>query len=164
MGRVAFYTFGILRAARGDDEVQGFFDRSGAVGDSAAEVPGYLGRSGGVFDWTKFGPRFFIPGTHAAAPQTLSLWSDLEAVHSFAYRGLHAEALRLRREWFLPPAWPTYAIWWVGDDEAASWPDALRRLERLHDDGPTPFAFNFRTPFDQDGQPTRLTPMSQRST
>jgi hypothetical protein len=79
--------------------------------------------------------------------------SDLESVYPFAYQGLHGEALRLRREWFVKPAWPTYVAWWVGDADEPSWEDAFRRMEHLHDHGPTPYAFTFSTPFDAEGHP-----------
>ena len=161
MGRVAFYTFGILRAEYGDERVQAFIDRSPGVHDAAAAMPGHLETYRGVIDSTTFGPRFFVPGTHPRAPQTLSLWTDLTSVRAFAYRGLHAEALRLRREWFVPPEWPTYAIWWVADDEIPSWTEAPQRLEHLHDRGPMPYAFDFRTPFDENGQRIRLTSSPQ---
>jgi hypothetical protein len=156
MGHVAFYTFGILRAARGEDQVQGFYDRTEATHATATTMPGHLATYRGDIDTTTFGPRFFIPGVHPRAPQTLSLWVDLASVHAFAYGGPHAEALRLRKEWFLPPAWPSYAVWWVGDEETPSWSDAPGRLEHLHDHGPTPYAFNFRTPFDEYGQQVQV--------
>jgi hypothetical protein len=160
MGRIAFYTFGILRAQRGHEQVQGFFDRLGAAFEAAANTRGHLAtyhpRSSGI-DPTAFGPRFFVPGVHPFAPQTLSLWADLASVHAFAYSGPHAEALRLRRDWFLPPKWPSYAIWWVADDEIPSWTGAPQRLEHLHDNGPTPYAFNFSTPFDQNGRTIQAT-------
>jgi hypothetical protein len=97
MGHVAFYTFGILRAQRGDEQVQGFYDRVEAAVAAAAATPGHLATYLGVIDATQFGPRFFVPGVHARAPQTLSLWTDLASVHKFAYSDPHAEALRLRR-------------------------------------------------------------------
>jgi hypothetical protein len=32
----------------------------------------------------------------------------------------------------------------------------VARFERLHDRGPSPEAFNFKTPFDQYGAPTAI--------
>jgi hypothetical protein len=158
MGRVAFYTFGILREERGHEQVQGFFDRIETVFSAAEVLPGFIATYRNVIHSATFGPRFFVPGTHVGAPQTLSLWADLDSVFAFAYRGAHGEALRHRKEWFVPPDWPTYAIWWVGDDEHPAWDDAPKRLEHLHDHGPTPYVFNFKSPFDAAGQPTRLAP------
>ena len=100
-----------------------------------------------------FGPRFYDPAVDAAAHR-LSLWTNLESVFAFAYRGRHAEALRGRKEWFKEANWPTYAAWWLADDYTPSWHEATERLEHLHDHRPTPVAFSFKQPFDAAGLPT----------
>ena len=162
--RLAFYTFGILRAPQGHAQVQGFVDRIPGVSAASWGAAGYLAavrnRPPG------FGPRFYDPAVHAFAPQTLSVWADLESVFAFAYHGPHAEALRGRREWFVTPPWPTYAAWWVAGDHLPTWDEAAARLEHLHDHGPTPFAFSFKHPFDPDGRPTALAhaPVTARAT
>jgi hypothetical protein len=159
MARLAFYTFGILRAPRDDPRVKDFYDRDESVFAAAQAMPGYVAAYGDRPPGS--GPRFFDPAVHPWAPQTLSVWRDLESVYRFAYLGVHAEALRRRKEWFVPPAWPTYAAWWIGDDEEPSWDDAFRRLEHLHHHGPTTVAFSFTAPFDAAGRsappPTRST-------
>lgn len=87
--------------------------------------------------------------------KTLSLWANLESVFAYAYLSDHAEALRLRREWFVKPAWPSYVIWWVADSHEPSWQEAVERHQRLHTQGPTPHAFTFPTPFDAESHPLR---------
>ncbi len=167
MPRLAFTTFGILREPADHPRVQGFLDRNDAVMAAADASPGlidrYRGQAGGfrvAASGNGFGPyatgRFVTPDLAGREEQTLSLWMDLEAVVAFAYGALHAEALRHRTEWFLAPAWPTYAAWWVADDHWPGWPEANARQEHLHDHGPTAVAFDFKTPFDADGRPARL--------
>lgn len=153
MARLAFYTFGILRGPEGDPQVQGFFDRDESAGAAAEVAPGFITRYYGRPP--ELGPRFFDPAVHPGAPQTLSVWRDLESVYPFAYGGVHGEALRRRKEWFVKPAWPTYAAWWIDDDEEPTWHEAIRRLEHLHDHGPTTFAFSFAAPFDAAGEPAQ---------
>ena len=80
----------------------------------------------------------------------------MESVSAFAYRGAHGEVFRKRREWFVKAEWPTYVAWWVDDDHVPTYAEAIERHKRLHDRGPTPHAFNFKTPFDKDGKPTQL--------
>jgi hypothetical protein len=155
MARVAFYTFGILREAHGHPQVQGFFDRIPDVFAGAEATDGYVDRRRGDRP-AEFGPRFFDPAQHAGAPQTLSVWRDLESVYAFAYRGRHGEALRGRREWAVEPQWPTYVAWWVDDEHMPTWQEAAERLEHLHDHGSTPFAFSFKAPFDVSGQPLTI--------
>lgn len=82
----------------------------------------------------------------------LSLWTDLESVAAFSYHGAHAEALTKRREWFEKLDLPPYVAWWVNADHAIDWTEGCERLDRLHRDGPTAFAFNFAKPFDWEGK------------
>ena len=46
--------------------------------------------------------------------------------------------------------------WWVNDAHTPSEEEACRRLEYLHDHGPSAHAFNFKQPFDEKDQPTIL--------
>jgi uncharacterized protein DUF3291 len=78
-------------------------------------------------------------------------------VRRFAYGGLHKTALAKRGEWFRRPEWPGYLMGWVADGEVPTWDDTCRRLEMLHDPGPTPAAFGFKAPFDAEGRPLRGT-------
>lgn len=158
MPYVAFYTFGILRALPGDPQVQGFFDRLDGVYAGAAAMPGFVARRTDARSIaTTPQPRFFRDvlareTRPLVSPQTLSLWTNLEEIHAMAYRGeTHAEALRLRREWFIKGDWPVYAAWWVADETLPEWEEAWERVEHLHDHGATPRAFTFIAPFDADG-------------
>lgn len=152
MAKLAFYTFGILREKKGHPQVQGFWDRVDLVFAQAESSGGFLELDTGR--WGDYvSPRFFDPGKHASAPATLSLWKDLESVFAFAYKNIHSEALKLREEWALKPEWPTYAAWWVKDDHFPSRDEACRKLEYLHDNGPGPLVFNFKKPFDKEGNP-----------
>ena len=80
----------------------------------------------------------------------------MESAFAFAYAGVHAEALSRRKEWFLAPAWPTYVAWWVPDDHTPDWHEATARHEHLHDNGPSPYAFDFKHPFGPDGNPVDI--------
>ncbi|MDB5060154.1 MAG: domain containing protein [Chloroflexi bacterium] len=150
MARVAFSTFGIMREKSGHPQVQGFLDRISATFAAADAAPGFLGgpdRNGAL------APSFLDPALRDQEASTVSLWEDLHSVWAFAYRGLHAEALQHRREWFGEPAWPNYVAWWVEDDHMPSWPEAAERYQHLHDHGSTAFAFTFKKPFGADGGP-----------
>ncbi len=173
MSRVAFTTFAILKRPYGDPVVQGFDDLTPPTFAQAENSPGFVARAkespdqshltNFSRDWGAWGrfevPRFYTGGrtdeTDSRA-STLSLWTDLDSVFSFVYSGLHRTALAQRHDWFLKPEWPTYAVWWVGDDEIPTWADACARLEHLHDHGPTPFAFTLRRAFDADGAEVRV--------
>ena len=155
MPRIAFYTFGILYEKEGHPLVQGFYDRVDKVFDVAKKTEGFIALSDG--SWGEYAsPKYFNPEKHAEEAATLSLWKDLESVFVFAYHSIHGEALKKRHEWALKPEWPTYAAWWVDDDHVPTREEACRMLEHLHEFGPGPVVFNFKKPFDENGNPAEL--------
>ena len=155
---LALYTFGVFREPAESPKNAGFHARNDAVFASAETSDGFIARSGypgdpGPQSWgPQVFPRFYVERGDGWTPATLSLWRDIESAMGFAYGGLHREALRQARDWFAAPEWPPYAAWWEPDGVRPSWTDAARRHEALHDRGPTPFAFDFKTPFDAGGR------------
>lgn len=164
MARLAFTTFAIMKAPYGDVQVAGFEALTPEVFRLAEAAPGFISRAREIDDaaeftnfergwgaWGRFTvPRFYDGGFETVSDtraSTLSLWESIEAVREFAYTGLHRQALIQREAWFRKPEWPTYAMWWVGDSMIPTWADACTRLEHLHDEGPTEFAFDFRKTF-----------------
>ncbi len=77
----------------------------------------------------------------------LTVWESVETLREYAYRSVHVEFLRRRREWFVPLDGPSLVLWWVPASHIPTIQDALERLERLTADGPTPDAFTLKTPF-----------------
>ena len=80
----------------------------------------------------------------------LSVWESLAALREFTYRGAHGDALRGRRQWFVPPSGASMALWWVADGERPSLAEGHRRLELLRTDGPTPEAFTLRRAYEPE--------------
>lgn len=159
MARVAFYTFGIMHEPWGHPRVSGFERRIPLVFHVSEESQGFIGSFQTATD-KDYGnwcfPAFVDPGLEQHVADTLSLWDSLESVVAFAYGGLHAEALQHRHDWFTKGDWPTYAVWWVGDDHIPTWKEACERLEHLHTHGSMPYCFNVRQAFDADGQPVKV--------
>lgn len=179
---VAFTTFAIMKAPYGDPVVRGFEELTPFVFAEAERSAGFIARAKeideadlpeGVLassylsnferDWGEWGrfavPRFYDGGHDIATDSragTLSLWSDVHAVHTFVYRSLHRDALAKRHEWFRKPEWPTYAMWWVAEGKVPTWREAAARLEHLHDHGPTPIAFDFHRRFPAAECPLEL--------
>ncbi|MEY9839841.1 DUF3291 domain-containing protein [Streptacidiphilus sp. EB103A] len=179
MSRIAFTTFAILTKPYGNSEVQEFDDLTPPTFEQAENSAGFVARAKEAAeqghltnferDWGQWGrfevPRFYTGGRTGdtdSRASTLSLWQDLESVSAFVYAGLHRSTLSRRHEWFLKPEWPTYAAWWVADDEVPTWSDACSRLEHLHDHGSSPVSFTFRQPFAADGTPTQLRRPAER--
>ena len=161
--RIAFFTLGVLKGPVGDPLVQGFVDRLASVYAAAEGSTGFFARSiRNVDRWEHSWGPVLAPTCVPASlglnqiAMTLSVWQDLESVAAFAYRGVHAEALAKRGDWFERGPWPGFVAWWIDAQHQPNWAEAVERIDRLHAMGSTPAAFNFRQPFDSAGQPAKL--------
>jgi len=114
--------------------MKGFVERTDAALDSAHQTSGFIGRY--QRDTGEFlrgpGKPIVIPdpgypglisdsrvefyAEYDYAATTLSIWTNLASVAAFSYRGLHAEVLSQRSEWFAKTDYPIYAAWWLADD------------------------------------------------
>ena len=157
MSRVAFATGGILRQARGHEQVQGFIDWLQSVFEAAETTEGFIDRSRREKEWgDRVDPHFFDKNKHGFVAPTLSVLVDLLSAYAFAYNGRHAEALSHRKDWFSMLYWPAYVVWWVSDDHGPTWEEAWERLEYLNDNGLSPYAFDYSQTIDDDGQAVQL--------
>lgn len=172
MPRIALLTCVIGVAPRVSERMKGFAQRIDAVEAEAEQYPGCVAMARVANppetnpyeqDWGPWGtyvtPRFYTGPRERELrtdAETLSVWDDLESVFAFSYSGLHAEALRHRREWFPKGEFPIYVAWWVADDHIPTWTEACERIDYLHQNGASPHAFDFRHPFDAEGQPVKI--------
>jgi Domain of unknown function (DUF3291) len=83
----------------------------------------------------------------------MSVWTSLEALADFAYRGDHVRIMRQRREWFVPMQHAYQALWWVPAGHVPTVAEAEERITHLRESGPTEHAFTFRTPFPAPARP-----------
>jgi uncharacterized protein DUF3291 len=169
--RVALYTFGLLRAPLGAEELREFAAMSPLIYAEAGESKGFVasavtarpdlkGQAGLGADYGPWGvgvpPRFYTGSTkpgEVTMIQTLSLWQDVEAARGFVYDRLHKSALKRRYDWFVKGDFPGYVLWWVAAGKFPTWGEGARNLEALADHGPAPSAFTFPRSFDAKGAP-----------
>jgi hypothetical protein len=153
-------TLGILRQPFGHAVVQGFVDRVPGVYSAMDRCDGFQARSirdlnTYLHSWGDTSLPAWFPRPEGTVTDqvavTLSLWADLESVAAFSYHGAHAEALTKRREWFDRSPVPPYVAWWVEADKAITFPEGYERMESLFRNGSTAFGFDFRNPFDVEG-------------
>lgn len=78
---------------------------------------------------------------------TLTVWKSLEALSDYVYRGAHAGVMRDRRRWFEKAEQPILALWWVPVGHNPTVDEGKKRLEHLHCQGSTAYAFSFGKPF-----------------
>ena len=95
-------------------------------------------------------------GDDALVIVNLSVWASLDALRAFVYRSDHRMVLRRKRDWFGPWGGPHLVLFWVPEGEPPTLDEALDRLARLAEEGPTAEAFDFKHPFAPDGTPIEL--------
>jgi len=162
--KLAFMTIGILEEPFGHPRSQGFVDRIPGVFAAADASSGFVARSiRDMETYQRSWGELEIPNGYAhigdvlRLPSTMSIWEDMESVAAFAYHGAHGEAMSKRREWFQVNDVPEYAAWWVDEDTDRLDPaDIKARFEHLCEHGSTPYAFDFKRPFDAEGNPYKI--------
>ncbi|MGF1607933.1 MAG: DUF3291 domain-containing protein [Kiloniellales bacterium] len=77
----------------------------------------------------------------------LSVWRSAEELFDFVYKTGHNRIMAQRREWFERWDGPHMALWWVPAGHLPSVAEALERLARLAERGPTIETFTFKTRF-----------------
>lgn len=77
----------------------------------------------------------------------LSVWESIDDLQAFTYRSDHRSVFARRYEWFERWDGPNVVLWWQPAGRLPDVDDALARLRRLTDLGPTPEAFSFKIRF-----------------
>jgi hypothetical protein len=88
----------------------------------------------------------------------MSVWESLEDLHRYVYASDHVRPLRARRSWFEPFAGPSLVLWWISAGHVPGVDEALAKLARLRERGPSAEAFTFRAPFPAPGAPASRPP------
>lgn len=85
---------------------------------------------------------------------TLTVWRSLQSLYLFTYSGQHKQALRDKSKWIEPyqKKHLSYVVWWTEKVKDVSWKEAFRRYTYYIQQGPTPFAFDFKHAFDEKGE------------
>jgi len=134
---IAIHTYGLLRAAHGEPQVQGFVDGIEAVYGIAERSEGFIWR---FSDYESLSPPPVAP-----AARTLSIWETIETLKHFVYKTMHGKFLNNRAEWFFQSDKPMMVLWNVSRDARPTMDEAYERLEHLRAKGPGEFAFNWET-------------------
>jgi ribosomal protein S18 acetylase RimI-like enzyme len=70
----------------------------------------------------------------------LTVWTSVDDLKAFAFKGLHRDYFRRRAEWFVEGSTRT-ALWWLPVPQLPTTDDAKRRLEFIEAFGASPYAF-----------------------
>lgn len=122
-------------------EMAGFVGRLEEINALADRSPGFVWR----LQSDEGDATYIRPFEDDRILVNLSVWEDVEALKDYVYRTAHAELLRSRRSWFEHFDGAYVALWWVPAGHVPSVEEAKQRLAHLEENGPTPFAFTFKT-------------------
>jgi heme-degrading monooxygenase HmoA len=135
-----------MKAPLESSVMAGFVARLDEVNALADRSPGFVWRL-----QTEAGDATYLrPYADERILINLSVWESLEHLRDFVYGSRHVELLRQRHEWFEKFEGAYVALWWVPNGHLPSVDEAKKRLAHLAEQGPTPYAFTFRTTFPPD--------------
>ena len=77
----------------------------------------------------------------------MSTWKSVEDLYQFTYRSDHKTVFARRFDWFERREGPNHVMWWLPNGTIPDVTDALGRLNRLAELGPTHDAFTFKERF-----------------
>ena len=77
----------------------------------------------------------------------MSVWQDVETLHTFVYQTAHAEIMSRRKQWFARIADAYSVLWWIKAGHRPDTAEARLRLDLLQQQGPTAQAFTFKRRF-----------------
>ena len=83
----------------------------------------------------------------------MSVWRDVGSLNKYVYGSAHVDIMRRRKEWFQRMRDAYVVLWWVRKGHRPTVQEALEKLERLRQAGPTEAAFTFRRAFPAPDAP-----------
>jgi hypothetical protein len=140
---VAQLNVGRVVAALDDPRLADFMNWLDAINALAERSPGFVwrlqGDNGNNTDLKVSDDPLFIVN--------LSVWESINDLHAFTYRSDHKAVFARRYDWFERAVGPNVVLWWQPAGTLPDVDEALRRLQRLAEDGPTGDAFTFKERF-----------------
>lgn len=152
MAFVSIYTIGRLRHPYDHPSSREFYDKGFRVMRQAHV-------SGMISELSAEGVTLPEEGECSGYPVlTLTIWESLHSLYRFTYSGKHSQALRNRNKWMESDQENhlSYVMWWIENPGDVTWEGAFGRYRHFIQHGSTPFAFDFKKAFDEDGKPCSL--------
>ena len=122
-----------------DPVMDGFVSALAAVNGIAEKSPGFVWR---LKDKDDEAAAMAILGDPRET-FTLSVWQSAADLEFFAWNTVHRRFMKNRHKWFLPPRAPFLVMWWIPAGTIPTFPDALARLARLREQGPSEAGFGW---------------------
>ena len=141
---LAQINIGRMRAPLDDPAMAGFMTRLDDINALAERSPGFVWRLQGE----EGNNTYLRPYEDERIIVNMSVWETVEYLRAFTYNTAHAELLKQRREWFEAFERAFLALWWIPAGHVPTIDEAKARLAWIEQNGPTPFAFTFKTVFE----------------
>lgn len=138
---LAQINIGRIREPLEHPRMQGFVGRLADLNALADQSPGFVWRL-----QTSAGDATYLrPYDDDRILVNLSVWESIETLRAYVYGTAHAELLKQRRDWFEHFSGAYLALWWVPADHRPDVEEGKARLAHLEANGPTEFAFTFKS-------------------
>jgi hypothetical protein len=143
---IAQVNIGRIKAELDDPIMAGFVNRLDEINALADRSPGFVWRL-----IVKDGNATYLrPFEDDRMLLNMSVWESVEQLHHFVYQTAHVELLRDRHAWFEKLASVYTALWWVPVDHIPGVDEARQRIAHLEANGPSQFAFTFKSVLPPD--------------
>src|SRR6266568_2461270 len=143
---IAQVNIGRIKAELNDPVMAGFVNRLDEINALADTSPGFVWRlienDGNATYLRPFDDNMML--------MNMSVWETVEQLRHYVYHTAHTELLRERQAWFEKLAGVYTALWWVPVGHIPGIDEAKRRIAHLETNGPTEFAFTFKSVFPPD--------------
>ena len=146
MFHIAQINIGRIKAPLEDRMMAGFVGRLDELNALADASPGFVWR----LQTGEGNATYFRPYDDDRILMNMSVWETVDTLRNYVYHTVHAELLRQRHNWFEKFAGSYVALWWVPVGHKPGIDEAKKRLAHLEANGPTQFAFTFKTVFQPD--------------
>ena len=140
---LAQINIGRIKAPLEDPVMFGFVSRLDELNAIADRSPGFVWR----LQTDEGNATALRPYDDERILLNMSVWESIDQLRAYVYETGHADVLRQRRDWFEKFERTYLALWWIPVGHIPSIEEAKARLDALDANGPTPFAFTFRTTF-----------------
>ena len=118
-----------------------FVARVDELNDLADRSPGFVWR----LKSSEGGAALALPYDDPMVIVNFSVWESVETLKDYAYKTVHVEAYRRRRDWFEQFDGAYSVLWWIPAGYIPTIEEAKQRLTHLQTHGPSAHAFGFKS-------------------
>ena len=135
---LAQFNIARIRYPLDDPRMREFVENVDRVNGLAEKIDGFVWRlhdeSGHAMNMRIYDDPTILPN--------LAVWESVEALERFVWQTLHRQFFVRREEWFAPVK-TTLVLWWIPAGHRPSLAEAVARLDRLVEHGPSEEAFGW---------------------